>query len=303
MNFEREKRLLAPAESDLKELVERLNRESCSGAPDTRRSYDRYLYRAGVVPYVCFRADGAQHRSVVFPRNISPEGLACLHRGYIHTGAEIHFVLPRHMGEPVIVRGHIRWCRHVSKLLHEMGVQFIDTINPADFCDPSVIEAYLAAAHVEAVLPEVSGNVLVITPDREEQQLLMSGLETTGVNLTCCTYIGAGIDALKTSEFDAIICVDDLAEIPADQIVPALRAEAPGIPILTLTWTHESSDRSNLASNDQLAYVQRPVDPLAIAAMLSALLPDDNPSDDQSSPADEASSESMDEHEADDLAA
>ncbi len=274
MSLEREKQLLARNDDELVQLVERLDRESKAPKNDSRRSGERFTYRAGVIPCMTFDTNGTRRQSVIYPRNISSGGISLVHRGYLHSGTEIHLVLRTRDGEPMIIKGLVRTCRHLSKMLHEIGVQFEEKLDPADFCEPDVIEAALAAARKHNPLPKLTGRILFVADSADEQRQFQASLASTGVSIEIAGCIGAAIDALKTKNYDVVITDDSLEAITADKLFATLRAQSHTGPIICLTWTLTDEHTAAYDPDETTAFVQRPVDARRLAAQLAEIFPD-----------------------------
>ena len=71
----------------------------------------------------------------VTTRNFSGGGLGFFFNQYLHPGTVCHFALADRHGVGRILEGTVRWCRHVSKNLHECGVQFAVPVDANDFVD------------------------------------------------------------------------------------------------------------------------------------------------------------------------
>ncbi|MEZ6242729.1 MAG: PilZ domain-containing protein [Phycisphaerales bacterium] len=277
MSLEREKQLLARSDDELVRLVERLDRDNKLPRNETRRSSERFTYRVGVIPCMTFDQSGSRRQSVIYPRNISSGGISFVHRGFLHNNTEVHLVLRKLEGDPMVIKGHVRSCRHLSKMLHEVGVQFDEKLDPAQFCEPAVIEAALAASRKRNPLPKLSGRVLFVTNSGEEQRQFRTSLADTGVAIDVAGCIGAAIDAIKTARYDVVITDDELAEVPADKIFPTFRAQGHKGPVVCLTWTLTDEHIAEFAADELTSFSQRPIDPRQLAQRLSELLPKPKP--------------------------
>ncbi len=283
MSLDREKQLMAQTDDELIDLVERLDRDAKMPKDDTRREGERFSYRAGVIPCLVFDSNGAKRKTVLYPRNISSGGIAVVHRGYLHVGTELHVVLRKREGDPVVVRGVTRSCRHVARLLHEVGVQFEEKLEPSEFCEPEIIEATLAASRRRNPLPRVDARVLFVSNSEDQLRWFRASFSSTGMDLETCDCIGAAIDDLKAGRFDIVISDDDLAEIPPEKLVPSIRAQKHEGAIVILTWTPNDEHTQTYEPDEGTRFYQRPADPRRFAAYLAAIMEGDDDAQDQPS--------------------
>ena len=57
------------------------------------------------------------------PRNISRNGMAFLHGGYVHNGVDV-VIQMKLAGDTVHLNGQVVRCRYISGTIHEVGVEF-----------------------------------------------------------------------------------------------------------------------------------------------------------------------------------
>lgn len=100
--------------------------ESCFVS--AQRRHQRIGFRTShPLPLILQRPEGP----VIFeaaPRNLSPRGAALLVGGFVHPNTGCTFQLRGPGGEEQ-VSGAVRWCRHVSQMIHEVGVEFNDRVD------------------------------------------------------------------------------------------------------------------------------------------------------------------------------
>jgi len=71
----------------------------------------------------------------IAPRNLSARGLGGLIGGFLHADTLCGLTLPTTDGEKLQVSGTVRWCRHVSKSVHEIGINLVESIDVECFLD------------------------------------------------------------------------------------------------------------------------------------------------------------------------
>lgn len=118
---------------------------------DETRSATRYQYRRLRCPVAVRQPQSAGHSVYsMTTRNLSATGVALWHAGFVHTGSHVVVLLQSREGEPARVPGRVVRCRHLCGSLHELGVQFHESIEPADFL-PSPPPKHGMIAHDESL--------------------------------------------------------------------------------------------------------------------------------------------------------
>ena len=116
-------------------VLDRLDSAEASREYPAKRRYIRHCFRTRQpIVMQCQRADGSVSYEVV-PRNISARGLSVLFGTFIYPQTACQVAIPTLGGELRQVSGTVRWCRHISRALHEGGIEFGDRIDLAAFLD------------------------------------------------------------------------------------------------------------------------------------------------------------------------
>jgi len=139
----------------------------------TRRTHPRMEYRVSDIAVAITHPGGSIGRYLVQARNLSAGGMSFLHGGYLHVGAECCAVLITIDGDMKGLRATVRACRHVTKNIHEIGVQFHEKIDPGRFLQPNA--RTLSGKHSpadSASAPTLSGRVLLLTCDGKTRSAL-----------------------------------------------------------------------------------------------------------------------------------
>lgn len=111
-------------------------------SPPNRRIHERKRYTKIVRCVVRLKQDESPPTTfMVRTRNISVGGIGFFFNTYLHPGTRCHVaVLDRH-DQGQILAGTLRWCRHVTKTIHECGVQFEENIEVERFVDLATAES------------------------------------------------------------------------------------------------------------------------------------------------------------------
>lgn len=242
---------------DIDSLLDRLDLMVPKQQRDDRRRHPRYPYRIGPTVLRVTQGDFVSE-SVCVPRNLSVAGLSALYRGFLHQGVRIETVLRLVEGDPIALAGHVRSCRHVHGMLHEIGVQFEERIDPSWFCDPRVLREARRASRRSHPLPRLCARGIYVSNDERLRTTLAQLLRTTGMEVEEAPFLGRAIDQLKSSTYDVVLCDSDLEEIRTESIVNALRSAGfPGL-VVVLTPRMNAQSIAAIAPDDRTEIVGKP---------------------------------------------
>ncbi len=120
-------------------IVELDNRTSLSDRNNGKeRAHKRVQYRKQVKLVIDVEHPGGSvARFAVRSRNISTGGMGLLHGGFIYANSFCSTMLPRLDGQWVRIPSRVAWAKPVKGTIHEVGLQFEEKINIADFVDKS----------------------------------------------------------------------------------------------------------------------------------------------------------------------
>lgn len=244
---------------DIEALLDRLDRMVPKEQRDDRRRHARFPYRIG--PTVLrVTQNGFVTESLWVPRNLSVAGLSALYRGFLHQGVHIETVLKLVEGAPIALAGHVRSCRHVHGMLHEVGVQFEERIDPTLFCDPHVIREARRASRQSHPLPRLSARGISVSNDERLRTTLAELLRATGMEIEEAPFLGRAMDQIKASEYQVVLCDADLEEIRAESLVTSLRSAGFSGLIVVLVARMNAQSIAAIAPDEQTEIVDKPPD-------------------------------------------
>jgi hypothetical protein len=173
----------------------------------SRRRQGRMAYRVADVAMAITHPGGTRGHYLVHCRNLSSGGLSFLHGGFLHIGAQCCTVLRTRDGDMKALLGTVRSCRYITGQIHEVGVEFFECIDLDRFIDPNAAQEDGAKS---APLPsvaqqtiELTGDVLVLQAQQSDD--LMRALDASGLAASCADCLGAALDQLKLTSFDAVV--------------------------------------------------------------------------------------------------
>ncbi len=215
-------------------LLCRLDQGSAAGKSAERRRHKRCEYRAEEIAMIVQHPGGGSGRFLVCARNISASGLSLIHGGYLHPGTECRLLLARADGSPMALSGEVIHCRHVGGHHHELGIRFLNEVDPYEILTPEQIEE--AGGLVSGrELPTLGGSILVVDESTTDRRLLVHHLKATGVEITPVATPGAALDAVRKREFTLVLCDLNLQEEEPARMIKQMRSYGVNCPIVVLT--------------------------------------------------------------------
>ena len=215
-------------------LLCRLDERSVAGKSAEHRRHTRYEYRAADIAMIVQHPGGGTGRFLVCTRNISSSGLSVIHGGYLHPGTECRLLLARADGSPMAISGEVMHCRHIGGHHHELGIRFLNEVDPYEILTPEQIEE--AGGLVSGrELPTLHGSILVVDGSTTDRRLLVHHLKATGVEITPAATPGAALDAVRKHQFSLVLCDLNLKEEDPARMIKQMRSYGVNCPIVVLT--------------------------------------------------------------------
>jgi len=204
-------------------LLDRLDQAASKSGSTSRRSSQRMVYRAENVPVCISHPGGSISRCLVKARNLSAGGMSFLYGGYLHQNTECRIVLKTIDLRSVIVDANVRSCRLIQQNVHEVGVQFKEKLDPANFCGHSAKIASSDGAST-ASLPAMNATALLLAESSSDQQALTAALRKRGLTVLTNSSCGAAYDMLRRLNFDSVVAIHaGQSQTPAE-LASALRS-------------------------------------------------------------------------------
>lgn len=234
-------------EADRSRILDKLDQSDTNGPKNPRRATARLDYRIRDVPFTVVHPGGGFGRFLVLGRNLSTGGISLLHAGYLHSGTECRLALVMPRGGAKTMLGKVVFCRLVAGKIHEIGVQFCEKIDIAEFVMPET-KHVSDDPELRAASQPLSGNVLLVCPGEAERRLLTARLKQSGLNVSAVDRAGAGLDQVKLMPYAALVCDLGLPDPGAAAFVESLRKTGFAGPIV------------GAASDDSPGETQRAID-------------------------------------------
>lgn len=213
---------LEMTEPERARILDKLDTAEQKNPKNPRRGAARLEYRNRDIPFSVNHPGGGVGRYIVLGRNLSTGGISLLHAGYLHCGTECRLALTMPRGGAKTLLGKVTFCRLVAGQIHEIGVQFFEKIDLADFAtlyqkrtsdDPEA----------RASMQPLTGKVLLVTTNAAERKLMQARLRQSGLNPTAVDRAGAAVDQIKLLPYSVVVCELALPAPGVAEFVQSLR--------------------------------------------------------------------------------
>ncbi len=252
-------------------LLCRLDQRSEVGKRAEHRRHARYEYRAADIAMIVQHPGGGSGRFLVCTRNISSSGLSVIHGGYLHPGTECRLLLTCADGSPMALSGEVVHCRHVGGHHHELGIRFLNEVDPYEILTPEQIEE--AGGLVSGrQLPTLRGSILVVDGSATDRRLLVHHLKGTGLDISSAATPGAALDAVRKHEFALVLCDLNLKEEEPARMIKQMRSYGVNCPIVVLTAETDLQRLLRARSAGANEIIGKPYSPDALITVMAEWL-------------------------------
>ena len=211
---------LDPKRANREKIDELLDRiDQLVGGESTEANGETW-YRYRVYPLtVQVTEPGGTTRSLqVIGRNLAPSGMNFVYNGFLHQGTKCEVQLTTIENAWQTVTGQVHRCRLISDQLHDVGVKFVEAVDPARF-----------------VPVKVSGRILLAEHDPALSRMTTFILQKAGADTTVVGNGQAAVDKATSESFDVILMDVDMPEMDGLAATRLLREHGVGTPIVALT--------------------------------------------------------------------
>jgi len=206
----------------LEQLIVQMTRQASKHQGSCNRIDQRYACHEtfGQVVEIT-HPGGTKNLFLIAARNISRGGLAFFHGGYVYNDSLCRFLLTTTDGQRVGINGEVKRCTPVEGRIHEVGVQFDQSIDINLFVTNTMEKTDIGTA--SQPIPRLRGRVLLIDPKRNGYETLRKKLDVAGARLQHAADFREARMAITTMGVDMILCALDAGEQHATQVIDQLR--------------------------------------------------------------------------------
>ncbi len=259
-------------DNEIEDILSELDRISGPYVPTERRKYERLKYRPEKDPVIHVEHPGGTTADFrVKARNISANGLAFLHGSFIHIGTDCAVTLFTIDNEPFLLSSRVVRCRHVQGNLHEVAVDFSQSVDLSDFLPGMRHSDKEGKMPVDG--PRRSSRVLFVENSIDDRELLAYWLGKLDLDFRAasdwsqaCTYIG------KTY-FGVVIADVDLPGMTSPQLLASLRQKGYTGPILFLAADSSTALVAKCLEGGKTPVLAKPYSFDDLTALLSRCVP------------------------------
>lgn len=206
-----------------REMISALDRAASSSSKgESGRRHDRFEYHERDIRVTILHTMGGETHLLVHGRNLSAGGMSFLHGGFLHAGTTCRVLLKTKKGIDKLMLARVAGCRHISKNIHEIGVQFYEKIDVSDFCSSGA--KIISSMSISVQVPELAGISVCFNDDKAERALLSGWLSATGLSVVEASSTGAMLDRIKRMPVILVVADAKSADVSVTEMVEAVRA-------------------------------------------------------------------------------
>ncbi|MFO0861341.1 MAG: response regulator [Phycisphaerales bacterium] len=228
-------------------LSARLDSSDGSRPSEMKRDFVRWPFHRERVRVQVDQPGGTQLLLKLACRNLSRGGISLFHNAYLHERGRCVLWLPHPVRGEVGVFGSLARCKHRGGMVHELGIRFDHPIDAKEYVS---LDAGAEIYSQEKVTPEkLSGSLMVVDPDEQEQRLINHFTRGTQIRLRRCASQSEALAALREPA-DLILVALNLPDGSAAEFISNVRAVGVRTPVLIITpdVSRQSRDAARAAT-------------------------------------------------------
>ncbi len=255
---------------DVPAMNTELESRQASFAGANNRKYPRYPYQPAADPVVNVFHPGSKKmvRYAVSARNLSCSGFGFLHGNFVYPDTRCVVSLEKRDGQRANIPGKVAWCRLHRANVHEIGVQFAQHIEPADFLNvPDQTPG--AAAPTQAI--RLIGRMLYVDGAAEDRNTMRATLHALGVQPLAVATGAEAAELLKAGVAFDVVTLAEEADDPLCAV--ALRKLKPRCSELPMLLVGDAARREEALSAGFADVLAKPVERGGLSEVLLQHLP------------------------------
>lgn len=223
----------------LEKLVGMMGSRGDDSIGKLRRTYVRWPFACPTVDLRVEQPGGAVTVVTVVGRDLSATGIGLLHSHFIYPGSVCSVTLTDKMSVQTSISGKIMRCQHFSGVVHEVGVQFDQDIDPRQFIASDRVGH---GAKLESLEPSrLTGRVLHVDDSTLDAKLLKHNLRETSIKIEHAGSFEQGLEMAMKERYDLIVTDQMLdAGNTGIELIRKIREQQPNTAIVALT-AHDSA--------------------------------------------------------------
>jgi DNA-binding response OmpR family regulator len=212
---------------------------------------------------------GGQSTLVCAGRYFSQNTIYVFTMTYVHSGGRCEIGLPAVWGETEDVAGLVLGCRYVRGMVHDLLIQSHEPIPLAHFVPNYTSEV---PEDEDRGLSDLTGRILLYTPQPAEANILSHLLKNTRVDLIVEADLGGVLDVLKQKQFDLLLCDTVTDPALAEKNLRRIRDTGYSRELIPLVSRRQQFDSHTLQQLNVTQTVTKPLDIEQLTAFLRGVL-------------------------------
>lgn len=185
-----------------------------------RREFVRWGFRNVSIPMQVVHPGGSRVTFRVACYNLSAGGMGVLHSTFMYPGSTCKVSLPHPKKGDTWVTAKVARCRHVHRMIHDVGIRFDEAIDAREYLTEDASGASRYA--LEHVRPEsLQGTLVYIEELEPEHMLLQHYLRGTSLRLRVARSSDQGAQLIREG-CDLVLCNYHLIKDKAKDILEAV---------------------------------------------------------------------------------
>lgn len=249
-------------------LVDDLNHKSQQHHVDSERRRPRYSFNTGEVNVQVRHPNGAETTYRMLTRNLNSHGIGFILGRYVYVNTVCAIELPTLDNERITVTGKVVHCRHLSGVIHELGIAFDRPIEVENF-----IAELQEARDAAAAKPQLTGCVLIVDEFASERQYLSHLLHDLGLaSIEACDQKEM-LAKMSAEKADLMVIDMDSTDDDGMSIIAAARKAGFKPPILAISVNQGESAQADAQMCGFAGLISKPIDASRLLMQLSRSMP------------------------------
>ncbi len=213
---------------------------------------------------------GLEHDSMspkrfsVLAHNLSRRGVGVIHGRFVYPGTPCEIELYTLRGDLQPRRGSVIYCKHVTGLIHEMGIRFESQVDIRDFVrlSPEQEARFLKemAEHMPAEQQDGGKEVLVIDDFASDLRLFSHWLSKGGFNAQTLTEYdeASTLDAIEEQRIDLLLIDYHLGIKSGGELIRVIRSAGCRVPILAMSADDDQQTPDDALTAGADGFIRKP---------------------------------------------